>query len=215
MSPQYAFWNSVVPIYPDRHRYTLELIGMVLRLAKYAEMQFKNALCVRRPDEYSPQIQPILQTPPHGSMPSGHSTEAHAVARVLSRLILNAAGTTVASRLRLHQQLMRQAARIAINRTVAGLHYPVDSMAGQALGLAVGDYFVARAKGGGMVDFWTFDGTAYPGDQDFTGGEIYDVAQDDRIFPVAGYLAKGNAQFSVDAAPKLKWLWDLAAREWA
>ena len=76
MTPQYAFWASVVPLYPLRHPRTLELIQLAIRLAKYVEMCFKHTLSVRRAHEYSPQIQPIIQTPGHGAFPSGHATEA-------------------------------------------------------------------------------------------------------------------------------------------
>ncbi|MEP7329239.1 MAG: PA-phosphatase, partial [Betaproteobacteria bacterium] len=86
-APQYAFWGSVVPLYQARHPRTLELLHLALSLAKCAEMNFKNALCVRRPHEYSAQVQPMLKTPIHGSLPSGHSTEAHTVAYVLSELV--------------------------------------------------------------------------------------------------------------------------------
>ena len=36
----------------------------------------KHALACRRPIEYSPQVQPMILTPSHGSLPSGHSTKS-------------------------------------------------------------------------------------------------------------------------------------------
>jgi len=112
MTPQYAFWGSVVPLYPARHSRTLELIGLVLRLAKYAEMNFKNAFATLRPNERSPQIQPMIQTPIHGSFPSGHSTEATAVARVLYELVIEGSTATAAEKRQLSEQLFRQAAKL-------------------------------------------------------------------------------------------------------
>ena len=146
--PQFAFWSSVVNLLPARTKWTMELMELALRLANFVEMRFKFALAVRRPHELSAQIQPMIPCPGHGSFPSGHSTEAHTVAYLLSELI---PPQTTATQLR--EQLMRQAARIAINRTVAGVHYPADSSAGQFIGLLLGQYLVARCKGG-----TTFDG---------------------------------------------------------
>ena len=77
LSPPLVFWASVLGLDPQRHKWTLEVVAAALRLANHAEMRFKHALACRRPVEMSPQLQPMIQTPGHGSLPSGHATEAH------------------------------------------------------------------------------------------------------------------------------------------
>ena len=39
----------------------------MLRLANFTEMRFKHALACRRPNEYAPQVPPMVQTPAHGN----------------------------------------------------------------------------------------------------------------------------------------------------
>jgi hypothetical protein len=88
----------------------------------------------------------MLTTPGHGTFPMGHATQAYAVAHVLKSLLkLNPAKPVHA---RVIEQLERQAARITTNRVIAGVHFPVDSMAGRMLGVALGEYFVGRCKAG-------------------------------------------------------------------
>ncbi len=61
------------------------------------------------------------------------------------------------------EQLLRLASRIAVNRTIAGVHFPVDSAAGAVLGLTLGAYFVARCEDPSpKYDAYEFDGTKFP-----------------------------------------------------
>jgi hypothetical protein len=166
----------------------------------------------------------VIQTPIHGSFPSGHCTEAHAVAWVLNELVTQHS-TNADAKIQLRETLMRQAARIAINRTVAGVHFPVDSMAGQMLGFTVGEYFIARAKPEANttnVGAWAFDGTKYADVQsntfDFTGNELFNATTgkrlDDKPYaePVGG---KANPQLvRVMGSDNLNWLWSEASEEW-
>ncbi|MCA1525820.1 phosphatase PAP2 family protein, partial [Bradyrhizobium yuanmingense] len=145
IDPQYAFWSSIVYLHPERTRRTFELINMVLQFCVYVEMRFKHALGCSRPVEYNAQVQPMITTPGHGSFPSGHATQAYAVAYVLKRLL--SLHKTTSGFPEIVEQLDRQAARIATNRVVAGVHFPVDSMAGRMLGIALGEYFVGRCLG--------------------------------------------------------------------
>ncbi|MEK6244260.1 MAG: phosphatase PAP2 family protein [Pseudomonadota bacterium] len=211
LSPPLAFWSSVANLHPSRTRWTIELLGAALRLAMFVEMRFKHALACRRPLEYSPQVQPMILTPGHGTLPSGHATEAHIVAYVLWRLLRRAEPT---KNRRWCDQLMRQAARIAINRTVAGVHFPVDSAAGQLLGLTLGDYFVRRCGNNGSpanYRAWRFDGPRFNGNLDFDWRLLYNTTTDLRLSaPFTDILPMQTAQVSA----LLTWLWRKAVAEW-
>ena len=63
---------------------------------------------------------------------------------------------------------MRIAERIATNRTVAGVHFPVDSVAGMVLAQTLSDFFVARFTHGSLRSR-TFDGRGF--EDDFVYGK--------------------------------------------
>jgi hypothetical protein len=211
LGPGAAFWSAVANLHPDRNKWTLELIDVALRLANYVEMRFKQALSCRRPVEYSPQIQPMILTPGHGALPSGHATESFMVAYVLWAL-LKSKGRDKSWL----EQLMRQANRIAINRTVAGLHFPVDSVAGQMLGLTLGQYFVHRAAAAGNYESARFNGDKYLGADDFKWRDQYDTTADARKFPLAPATVFVE-KMGTETVPKslfLEEMWRLAKLEW-
>ena len=137
IDPQYAFWSSIVYMHPDRTKRTFELINMLLQFCVYVEMRFKHALACWRPVEYNAQVQPMITTPGHGTFPSGHATQVHAVA-LRAEIAAEAQSGEPRDTAKMIEQLDRQAARIATNRVVAGVHFPVDSMAGRMLGVALG-----------------------------------------------------------------------------
>jgi hypothetical protein len=112
---------------------------------------------------------------------------------------------------------MRQAARIAINRTVAGVHFPADSAAGAVLGLTLGQYLVNRANGtAANYRAAEFDGAAYPGGEDFTWSDIFNVtgALPAIDFTTAYVNDMGLPLQAVDQSAPLAWLWGKAVAEW-
>jgi len=178
-----SFFGAVDLLDPSRTPWTLELLDAGIRLAVMVEMRIKHALNVPRPVVLSPRIQPIIQTPAHGSLPSGHATEAAIVATLLSHLaaardagkrpVPEAEFLTLSKRLtECQHQRYRVAARIAANRTVAGVHYPVDSAAGAILGVTLGEYVAAMATGQACTPSRDFDGGKYAPDAS-CGGDFH------------------------------------------
>jgi hypothetical protein len=187
---------------------------------------------------FSPQIQPIIQTPTHSAFPSGHATEAHIVATVLTHLLAAAdhpedpafARRSVEAAIA-QTQHYRLAARIAINRTVAGVHYPVDSAAGAVLGITLGDFLVARASAPhppagpdqarekaepvkvpapAVTLARVFDGTRY-GTNDFHVGVLGDLLENERK---EGDRVVSAADVTVYShCPHLSWVWSRAVKE--
>ncbi|OGB24301.1 MAG: hypothetical protein A3I66_10005 [Burkholderiales bacterium RIFCSPLOWO2_02_FULL_57_36] len=201
--PQVPFWGSVVGLTAHRHKWTLELIDLALLLASHVEMRFKHAFACPRPVDLSPQIQPMIPTPGHASWPSGHATEAFTVAAVLQSLLPHGS--------KCKEQLERQASRIAVNRTVAGLHYPVDSAAGRLLGTALADFFVARCTGKLKLHERGFVGPKFHGPKDT------EIDFDPRISMTdnkSGYYEYSSSASAIAASPLLEFMWTKAAKEW-
>jgi membrane-associated phospholipid phosphatase len=65
---------------------TLELREATIRLAGYVLHPLKFGFDFPRPFDLAPKALPIVQTPTHGSWPSGHATEASATATILEGL---------------------------------------------------------------------------------------------------------------------------------
>ena len=203
-----TFWASVLGLQAHRHGKTLQLLDLVLALATHVEMRFKHIFAVPRPTDFSPQIQPMIPVPGHGSWPSGHATEAFLTATVLEALLNDASPASAPNGTASREQFQRLAARIAINRTVAGVHFPVDSAVGRLLGTALGEFLVARATNG-KVHERGFDGRQY----EHAGGAPLDFSLHQPLDHGHGYSRNPQAT-PVGQAPLMTWLWKEAVKEW-
>ena len=214
---QFAFLGAVVYLHPARTPRTFELLGIAIQMAVNVEMRVKHALGVWRPVEISPQVQPMLTTPGHGALPSGHATQAYLTAYVLEKLLnlqlIPHEGEIL--------QLQRQAARIATNRVIAGVHYPMDSMAGARSAMRsastscserpperprpLGEHEVLRLRRQGAADRRA---------RRVSSGSAVARWHRGRRCASLRVLSRGAGRASPPSDPRLVHLWRRAAQEW-
>ena len=175
---------------PTRH--TDELILVAWAWATHVLMMLKNNIAEYRPVQRSSLVMPIIATPGHGSLPSGHATIAAVTARILSALLAYKSGGPK------EQLLHHLASRIAFNRVVAGVHFQMDSFVGQQLGASLADAFLAMAQENRPMTSATAPITV---DQDSQWAE-----------GSAAVVPKGNA-VAAPVVPSLQKLWTAADRE--
>lgn len=144
---QLSFFGATAFLHPSRTPLTVEFIETALRLCIMVEFRIKHAFSCPRPLIYSADIQPMIQTPSHGCLPSGHATEAFMTATLLREMfgaVFPGAVDAASDMDPFCKTVDDIAARIAINRTVAGVHFPMDSAAGSVLGRRIAQYVMAR-----------------------------------------------------------------------
>lgn len=150
------YWASILDLNPVDHYFTLELLSVALAGLSHVNQFAKHTLACPRPVAFSPSIQPIINPRRFSAFPSGHAAEAFLVARLLQALSgeekrritapdgkYHATGVNSDTHT-LETHLQRLAGRIADNRVVAGVHFPVDSTAGRMVGECFADYFLFR-----------------------------------------------------------------------
>ena len=136
------YYGFILGLTGSHNPRTLEQIYITHKMAGHAVMIPKHNLACRRPDQLDGRVMPMIPTPGHGTFPSGHATEAFAIATVLSALVHATPKQFPDADARV-AMMMKQAERIAVNRTVAGVHYPIDGYAGATLGTMIGRTIVA------------------------------------------------------------------------
>jgi hypothetical protein len=208
---QWAHWCSILPMRPDSTPHTLALLTVALQWVIAVELRFKHGLGCPRPFELSPHVQPCITTPGHGTYPMGHAVQAFLLAGLLQSL----SGVDADDAWGI--QLTRTAFRISINRVVAGVHFPVDLVAGLVLGQTLARYARYMANPAVNAEPWVavvFDPQRYvslgPLGGLHSGTDVlqaFQVAQD----VLAGVAAVPEP---VCTAPAWAELWRAAAAEW-
>ncbi|MCU0906949.1 MAG: phosphatase PAP2 family protein [Rhodobacteraceae bacterium] len=193
---------------PDRKWSRLFLVA-AQELVATLVMNVKHRINAPRPTDFAPGVLPVIRTPTHSSLPSGHASEAFALATLMEGLMrgvpqpvtgMTAAEVTASLPLRL-------ASRIAENRVVAGVHFPVDSAAGAALGIGAAEAVMCACTGGTRPApaLWSFDGDAL-GAEDFLLTTLAARA------PV--FAATPGTDPAPPASGLLAMLWGEAVGEW-
>lgn len=136
----FPFYESVTGLVLARAPYTAELMSVAYGTALHLVMLLKHRMAMARPVECSSLVMPMIPTPGHGALPSGHATMAALLADLFRRLLYAGHGQREAE-----ARLDRLARRIAFNRVVAGVHFPVDGQAGYVLGTVIGAALAALA----------------------------------------------------------------------
>lgn len=163
-----SYWNSGSPGYRwmdlaqthslakgiggGRAARLLALLSVAIADATIAAWDAKYAYNRPRPSETNPQLTTALPVPSSPSYPCEHSVAAGAAAAILTYVYpadeaIFAAGAEEVGRC----------------RQVTGLAYPSDVAAGMALGRAVADLVIARAKADGSDKAWDGKGVTGAG----------------------------------------------------
>ncbi|KJZ17921.1 phosphatase PAP2 family protein [Loktanella sp. S4079] len=196
------YFSMILGLHSGQNGKTFELITATQVAAAHAAMIVKHHLAIRRPDQLDARLMPMIPTPGHGSFPSAHATEAYAVLTVLEALV-ESWGTLSDQDQRI-AALRGLAERIAVNRTVAGVHYPIDSWAGAALGKLVGSVVLNRAGVGIDIQNCHYA----PADVDF-----FDDDQRDPVTAAAHGLTVVGGTHTVASTTAFSWLWNGAVGE--
>jgi acid phosphatase (class A) len=100
---------------------TYQLIRVGRRIGEIVVMCLKEHFQEARPSQVCPAITPMIDPPDTPSFPAGHALSARLMSLLLGAADRPATQTAMLDAL---------SERVAENRTIAGLHYPLDNLAG-------------------------------------------------------------------------------------
>lgn len=122
INPIPLFWECAGIAENDHPEFTSHFYNLISDV-EIVVLALKRKFNRPRPSAVLPALDPVVPVPWHTSYPSGHATQSTVIAGLLSRLKPSSS-----------ESLANLALRVGVNREVAGLHYPSDTLAGIALG---------------------------------------------------------------------------------
>jgi len=188
MTDIFSFFGQATRLNGRDREATLELLSIVQGICISLEMPMKHYCWLPRPVDMDPLTLPVIQTPDHSSFPSGHAVEAFATARILSSLMTLERPTPQSPSA--WTTPYRIAHRIAANRVIAGVHYPIDSIAGAVMGVGIADAILTEL---GLPLDGTFIANTVVNGNDF----LNDDATPDVLMPLLG-LADSASEIGKD-----------------
>lgn len=136
-----SYFLNMMTARPGAYPYTTKVLGIASLVGTFVAMYFKNLYSRPRPSQLCPALLPPIEIPGHASFPSGHSTQAHLMA-----LCTNDVFNGLPQQSTMVDDLWTLADCIARNREIAGLHYPSDSDAGEAIAYWI-HYLLSTSSG--------------------------------------------------------------------
>jgi hypothetical protein len=135
-----SYWFGMLKIDSERTPATNLMVRVARRVGEHVSMSLKGDFMSPRPSQVSPAITPMFDPPITPSFPAGHAVQAYLISFLLAdampkfpQQVAPAHGANEAQWLAATGLLFDLAARVAENRVVAGVHYPVDIAAGRVV----------------------------------------------------------------------------------
>jgi hypothetical protein len=208
------YYLGILGLQVARAPYLSELLVLTQQIAGASVMTAKHYLACRRPDEIDSRIMPLIPAPTHGSLPSGHATQAIALATVVDKLLGQLAGATTGHIDKRRDLTWALAHRIAVNRTVAGVHYPMDSWAGAVIGRGVGHAIAALGQNTAQATY-SFSHDPNADEAPITDFLLQDMKQLNRnpATNLPGITVDGDPINLGGDSAEFQWLWCKALTE--
>jgi membrane-associated phospholipid phosphatase len=133
-----SYWFGMLNIDPGSHPATCLLVHAARRIGELVVMCLKNEFRFPRPPQLCPAIVPMVDPPVTPSFPAGHALQSYLISFCLQVVLREERRDpdgkpiqveTVPQSTLLLEEL---ADRVALNRIIAGIHYPLDNEAGKA-----------------------------------------------------------------------------------